>query len=85
MNHIQQLLLTKFLDLMNFWVVSLGLPRVPSGPQGSRDSSKCIFFSLKHTKQLLLLTFCETPAGIEVSFCTERQSEGTMDRMDRQA
>ena len=45
------------------------------------------FSFLTRTKQLLLVTFCDTLAGIEVSFWadgTERTDEPTDGRMDRQ-
>ena len=46
---------------MNFKVYPLEL-------RGSRGSPKCIFLLSKHMKQLLLVTFCDTLAGIEFSF-----------------
>ena len=41
-----------------------------------------IFHSLTRTKQLLLVTFCYTLAGIEVSFWADRtgQTDGQTDR-----
>ena len=36
------------------------------------------YFSLfKHTKQLLLVTYCDGPVGIEVSFQTEDEDRQT--------
>ena len=35
---------------------------------------------LKHTKQVLLVKFCNTPAGIEASFLTDRGQNGLKDR-----
>ena len=38
------------------------------------------YFSLsKHTKQLLLVTYCDTPAGIEVSFEVSFRTHGRTD------
>ena len=34
------------------------------------------FLLSKHTKQLLLVTYCDPPAGIEVSFWTHRRTDG---------
>ena len=35
------------------------------------------YFSLsKHTKQLLLVTYCDIPAGIQVSFRTHGRTDG---------
>ena len=43
------------------------------------------FLLLTHTKQLLLMTFCDTLAGIEVSFWgVGTGTETTEPRMDRQ-
>ena len=53
---------------MKFEVDTLGLPQVPCGPQVTLNA----YFSLStHTKQLLLVTYCHTPARIEVSFRTD--------------
>ena len=50
--------------------------------------TKDAYFSLlTHTKQLLLVTFCDTLAGIEVSFGTDGTRTGQTEldgRMDRQ-
>ena len=37
------------------------------------------FSLLKHTKQLLLVTFCDTTAGIGASFWTNERTYATMD------
>ena len=40
--------------------------------------TKDAYFSLlTRTKQLLLVTFCDTLAGIEVSFWADRRTDGT--------
>ena len=39
-----------------------------SSPTGLRVTQDAYFSLLTHTKQLLLVTFCDTLAGIEVSF-----------------
>ena len=51
---------------MNILVDPWGCLKYPLDPQGSRDDPKCIFFTLnKKTEQLLLVTYYDTPAGIE--------------------
>ena len=47
------------------------------------DLGYAYFSLLTHTKQLLLVTFCEMPAGIEVSFRTDGQTDGQRQK-DRQ-
>ena len=41
------------------------------------------FLLLTHTKQLLLVTFCNTSAGIEVNFRTHGRTNGTDGRGSR--
>ena len=50
----------------------------PTSGQGVTPNA---YFSFsKHTKQLLSVTFCDTPAGIEVSFRTDGgRTEGQTD------
>ena len=63
-NHIYHLLLATYFDSMNFEIDLLRLPWVPHGPQGFWWWSANTYFSfLWYTKQLLLLTFCDKPAG----------------------
>ena len=49
-------------------------------PRGLRLTQNAYFSFLTHTKQLLLVTFCDNLAGIEVSFRTHGRTNGTMDR-----
>ena len=67
-----------FWDSMNFEV---DLPRLllPSGLLGSGSHFNAYFLLSKHTKQLLLVTFCDTPAGIEVNSDTRTEAEGQTD------
>ena len=65
----------------------LGFATAATVPLGSRVTQDAYFSLLTHTKQLLLVTFCDTLAGIEVSFWvdgTGRTDERTDRRMDRQ-
>ena len=52
-------------------------PRRQRSHWGLRVTQDAYFLLLTHTKQLLLVTFCDTLAGIEVSFWTDRT--GTTD------
>ena len=40
-------------------------------PSGLRVTQNAYFSLSQHTKQLLLVIFCDMPAGIEVSFRTD--------------
>ena len=51
-------------------------PRQQRSHLGLRVTQDAYFSLSKHTKQLLLVTFCETPAGIEVSFRTDGNGNG---------
>ena len=42
---------------------------------GLRVTQDAYFSLLRHTKQLLLVTLCEKPAGTEVIFQTDRWTE----------
>ena len=44
-------------------------------PRGLRFIINTYFSLLSHTKELLLVTFCDTTAGIEVSSRTHRQAD----------
>ena len=45
-------------------------------PRGLRiTQNTCFFLLLTHTKQLLLMRFCDTTAGNEASFRTHEQTE----------
>ena len=46
------------------------------GPQGSEDDPELV---LTHTKQLLLVTFCDTTPGIGAMIWTHAQMKGTAD------
>ena len=70
MNHTKQLLLTNFLESVNFEVDPPGLPCVSLGSKGIGGYHKCIVFTLK-TFQTLISTICDKPVGIEVSFWTD--------------
>ena len=48
-------------------------------PRGLRLTKMEYFSLFTHTKQLLLMTFCHTSAGIEVNVRTQGRTEGTMD------
>ena len=43
-------------------------------PLGSEGDPGCIFSLMTHTKQLLLVTFCYTTAGIGANFWTHAQT-----------
>ena len=43
---------------------------IPLRPEGDPG---CIFLLFTHTKQRLLVTICDTLAGIEISFRTDRR------------
>ena len=45
---------------------------------------ECIFFTLTHTKQLLLVTYCDTTAETDVSVQKHGQTDGTNERKDGQ-
>ena len=47
--------------------------------KGLRVTQNAYFLLLKHTKQLLLVTFCYTNAGIRASFRTHGRTEGRKD------
>ena len=49
---------------------------LPHGPKGSEGDQECIFFALKkHTRHLLLITLCDTPAEFGATFRTHRKME----------
>ena len=48
-------------------------------PRGVRVTQNAHFSLLLHTKQLLLVTFCDTLARIEVSFWPDGTRTGTTD------
>ena len=50
---------------------------------GVRVTQDAHFLLLTHTKQLLLVTFCNTSAGIEVNFRTHGRTERTDERNGR--
>ena len=52
---------------MNFEFDPLGLPCELHGPHGSRVTQNGHFLLSKHTKHLLLVTFCDRTAKIGVS------------------
>ena len=60
----------------NAWIMAL--PRLMN-PRGMRVTQNAYFSLITYTKQLLLVTFCYTTAGIEVSFRTDggRKDRGT--------
>ena len=60
---------------MNFKIDPLILLRVFHKPQGLRVALNTYFSFLKYIRQLLLMTFCDTPAGIRVSVWTHTQDE----------
>ena len=70
MNHDLQLLLEKFLYSMNFEVDSLRRLKCPADPRTLAVTLVAYFLISKHTKQLLVVTFCHTSAGIEAILCT---------------
>ena len=54
-------------------------------PRGLRMTQHAYFLLMTHTKQLLLVTFCDTTAGNRASFRThERKEEGTEEQTDEQ-
>ena len=48
-------------------------------PRGLVVTKNVYFSLLSHTKQLLLVTFCDMTAGIGASFQTQRQTERQTD------
>ena len=52
---------------------------MPDGPSAMRVTQNAYFSLLTHTKQLLLVTFCVTTAGIGASFQTHGMTEGRTD------
>ena len=65
-------------------ICTLALPRQQRFNWGVKVTQDSYFSLLTHTKQLLLVTFCGTLAGIEVSFGrteprTEPRNHGTTD------
>ena len=52
-------------DSINFTFYPLGIFLAPQESQGSEYDPNLYFAPLRHTKQLLLLTFCDTTAGID--------------------
>ena len=64
----KQLFLTKFLDSVNFE----GCPVCPLDPRGLGVIQNAYFSLSKHSKQHLLVTICDKPVGIEVTFRTDR-------------
>ena len=48
-------------------------------PRGLRVTQNAYFSLLTHTKKLLLVTFCYTPAGIGASFRTHGTTDGQTD------
>ena len=60
-------------------------PRQQRSHWGLRVTQDAYFSLLTHTKQLLLVTFCYTSAGIQASFRTQRRTNGgrTDGRTDR--
>ena len=59
-------------------------PRQQRSHWGLRVTQDAYFSLLTHTKQLLLVTFCDMLAGIEVSFWTDGTTEGWSDRRGNQ-
>ena len=51
-------------------------PRQQQSHWGLRVTQDAYFSLLTHTKQLLLVTFCDTLAGIEVSFWADGTGTG---------
>ncbi len=52
-------------------------PRRQRSHRGLRVTQGAYFLLLTHTKQSLLVTFCDTPAGIEVIIRTHGRNERT--------
>ena len=53
------------------------MPRQQQSHWGLRVTQDAYFSRLAHTKQLILETFCDTLAGIEVSFWRDGTGTGT--------
>ena len=51
----------------------------PRALQRSEGDQDCIFSLLTHTKQLLLVPFCDTTAGIGAEMKCDTQREGQTD------
>ena len=63
-----------FFDAKNFEVDPWGHPKYLIDPRELEGDPKCNFFHLKLIKQLLLVTFSDTPVGIRATFRTHGQS-----------
>ena len=55
------------------------LPRWQQSECGLRVTKNVYFSLMTHAKQLLLVTFCYTTAGIGASFWTHGQTDARMD------
>ena len=68
--------------VLNSSISTSASPRQQRSHRGLRVAQDAYFSLLTHTKQLLLVTFCDTLAGIEVSFWADRtgQTNGWTDR-----
>ncbi len=60
------------------------LPRQQPSGGGLRVTQNAYFSLMTHAMQFLLVTFCVTPAGIEVSLRTHGHTEDGGRRKDRQ-
>ena len=74
--------------VLKFNIYTLALPWQQRSYWGRRVTKDAYFSLLTCTKQLLLVTFCDTLAGIEVSFWangtgrTDRRTDGWTDRRE---
>ena len=62
--------------VLNSSIHNSALPQQQQFHWGLRVTQNAYFFLLTHTDKLLLVIFCETPAGIEVSFRTDGNGKG---------
>ena len=60
--------------VLNLSIRTLASPRRQQSDWGLRVTQNAYFSLMTHTKQLLLVTFCCTTAGIGVSFQTHAQT-----------
>ena len=61
---------------MNLRLIRLGCGECHVDPRDLGVTSNAYFSLSKHTKQLSLVTYCDTPVGIEVNFQTHRRTDG---------
>ena len=64
---------------LRLYIHTSALPRRQRSHWGLRVTQDVYFLLLTHTKQLLLMTFCQTTAGNGASFWTHGMTDGMTD------